>query len=270
MSDTPSMTRSTDTTPQAAPAASAAPTGGSNGEWFVSAFGEAYPLIYAHRDDASADGEAAGVAAMLDLQAGERLLDIACGGGRHAAAFARRGMNVTGIDLSAPLLAAASQRAELRGRVVRADVRALPFDAAFDAATNLFTSFGYFETDDENAAALMQMAQTLRPGGRLCMDHAHRAYVEATLVETETKTAGDMTLHIQRSIVQGRVVKRTRVVHADGREQPLLESVRLFTVDQITALFEQAGLDVVRIAGGFAGGELAVDSDRMIVCGVKR
>lgn len=238
-------------------------------DWFVTAFGEAYPLIYKHRDDASAGLEAAGVATLIDLQPGERLVDIACGAGRHAAAFADMGLNVVGVDLSANLLAEASQRPQLTGRLVRADVRALPFEGRFDAATNLFTSFGYFD-DDQNAAALKQMAGVLRPGGRLCLDHAHRAFVQETLVESETKQVDELTLRIRRSIEGDRVIKRTLAEHADGRTRDLIESVRLFTVDQITALFDDAGLSVERVAGSFDGGPLFDESDRMIVCGVKR
>lgn len=238
-------------------------------DWFITAFGEHYPLVYRHRDDASARREAAGAVRLLGLVGGERVLDICCGAGRHAEALAGMGFDVMGVDLSAPLLAEAEARPSLAGRLVQADVRALPFDREFDAATNLFTSFGYFETDEENRAALRQMAKALKPGGRLLMDHAHRAHVEANLVPTDTQRVGDMVVHNRRSIEGDRVVKRMTYTHADGTANELTESVRLFTPEEITSWFTDAGLDVTGVYGSMDGEPLDADRSRMIVVGVR-
>ncbi len=238
-------------------------------DWFITAFGEHYPLVYHHRDDASARREAAGAVELLGLTGGERVLDICCGAGRHAEAMAEAGFDVMGVDLSEPLLAEAERRPRLAGRLVRADVRALPFENEFDAATNLFTSFGYFESDDENRAALRQMAKVLRPGGRLLMDHANRDHVVANLVPEDTRAVGGMAVHNRRSIEGDRVVKRTTCTHADGSINELIERVRLFTPDEIAAWFAGAGLAVTGIFGSMDGEPFDEGKPRMIVVGVR-
>ena len=114
----------------------------------------------------------------LALRRGERVLDVACGFGRHSAELARRGLRVTGADLSSAMLAEA--RRLWRGRpglgFVRADMRRLPFRARFDAAACMFTSFGYFAHRD-NLRALCRIIAALKPGGRLLVDQPNLEYV---------------------------------------------------------------------------------------------
>src|SRR5947208_667361 len=94
--------------------------------WFHAAFGALYPIVYAHRDDAAAEREAAFAKEVLGMLEGDRVVDLACGDGRHLAAFPRIGLRAIGVDLSTTLLALARAR---RLAVVRADLRALPFRA---------------------------------------------------------------------------------------------------------------------------------------------
>src|SRR5712671_5684455 len=119
-------------------------------EWYKAAFGELYPLVYPHRDV----NEAARVASRLApiVAAARPTLDVACGDGRYMCALGAAGIDVYGVDLSEYLLGEAVKRAGLAGRVVCGDMRALPFvSGAFGSAINMFTSFGYFESDADNA-----------------------------------------------------------------------------------------------------------------------
>ncbi|HEX6791240.1 MAG TPA: class I SAM-dependent methyltransferase, partial [Candidatus Krumholzibacteria bacterium] len=119
------------------------------GEWYRVAFGELYPLVYPHRDVA----EAARVAARLApvIRSARPALDVACGNGRYMLALERAGVDMVGVDLSEYLLGEAVKNGQ-QGRVVCGDMRALPFVAgAFGSAINMFTSFGYFDDDADNA-----------------------------------------------------------------------------------------------------------------------
>ncbi len=234
--------------------------------WYVRSFGDYYNLLYQHRDDASAQREVTNLMTTMDLHAGMRVLDVCCGAGRHLAAMRRAGCDVFGIDLSPQLLAEASKRDAVRGRVARADIRALPFDQSFDAAVNLFTSFGYFTTDEENTAALHSIVRTLKQGGLFAMDHAHRGCVERTLKPRTVDQRGDATITATRSIEGDRVVKHTSI-QIDGQTHQLSESVRLYHPNEMATLFEQTGLMDVRIVGGFDGRALDDDADRMITIG---
>ena len=105
------------------------------------------------------------------------ILDVCCGYGRHAVELARRGFTVTGVDVSPVQIAHARRRAAEAGvaaRFIVGDARALPVRGPFDAAINMFLSFGYFATDEEHQAMLAGIARALRPGGRLLIDFWNR------------------------------------------------------------------------------------------------
>jgi SAM-dependent methyltransferase len=220
--------------------------------WFQHAFGALYPVIYAHRDDAAAEREALFARDALDLAAGQRLLDLACGDGRHLAAFSAFGLDVVGVDLSDALL----DRARARGcRVVRADLRALPFaSAVFDRATSFFTSFGYFESEDENLGALNEAARILRPGGRLLLDVPDRDHLERRLVPRSEFQRQGFRMRCDRAIDRGRVRKSVRVSNARGEEVAHFEeSVRVYALSELESILALSNFRIVRRSGGFDG-----------------
>ncbi|HEX7881103.1 MAG TPA: class I SAM-dependent methyltransferase [Candidatus Eisenbacteria bacterium] len=111
---------------------------------------------------------------MLDLTPKDRLLDLACGPGRHAVALGKQGIRVTGVDLSDRLLALAAQAAELEGvttvEFVKGDAREMPYNEEFDAAICLCEgAFGLLETDIENERVLNAIYRALKPGGRMAL-----------------------------------------------------------------------------------------------------
>lgn len=254
--------RMTDPTAQPVPPAHA---------WYQRAFDELYPLIYRHRDDASARREVGALLKTLHLRPSLRAVDIACGAGRHLRAMRDMGFDAVGVDLSQPLLDEAAAQRDLRRHVVRGDVRALPYaDATFDLATNLFTSFGYFDDDAANRQALAEMARLLRPGGRLVLDHANRARVGRDLVAHDVQQHGDYSVTSRRAIERNRMVKRMAIRDGSGRVEQIVEDVRLFERDELADWFADAGLDVARVMGHFGGASFGPDSPRMIFVGVRR
>ena len=242
------------------------PTHDRSPAWFERSFGDRYRLLYGHRDDAAARREIAALVDTMNLRPPLRVLDVCCGAGRHLEAMRQAGFDAWGVDLSPQLLADASNRDGVSGRVVRGDIRTLPFDGAFDAAVNLFTSFGYFQSDAENIAALLSIVRTLKRGGVLALDHAHRAFVERTLKPRTVEQRGDATITASRRIKGDRVTKQT-TVEIGGTTEQFVESVRLYRPDEMKAMFAAAGMAEVRIVGAFDGRVLDADSDRMITLG---
>ncbi len=247
--------------------------------WYELAFGELYPAIYSHRDDASARREILALARTLGLEHGEgagqgglRVLDVCCGDGRHAVALAALGLEVWGVDLSARLLARARRRRALRGRLAQADIRALPFaSGAFDLAVNLFTSFGYFEEDAENDRALREMARVVRPGGRLALDHMNRETALRRLRPRDEIRRDGLRILQTREAREGRILKRIEVFHEEtGKVSRIVENVRLYTPAEMQAMFERAGFETPRLYGAYDGAPLAPESERMIAVGVRR
>ncbi len=235
-------------------------------EWFEEWFGEEYLALYPHRD---AD-DAARLVALLTRQIGWgpgwRVLDIACGPGRHAAALDAAGLTITGVDLSAVLLRRARQVTS--SPLVRGDLRQLPFRrGALDAALNLFTSFGYFDTDDEHAAALREMTSVVRSGGWFVLDYLHDVPVRAALRGSVSDLApgSDGTTRLQRRLTRdGRFVIKD-ILLPDGRH--FLERVRLFSPAELTELLCDAGIDVQRTFGDYGGGAMTPEAPRCLLLG---
>src|SRR2546427_13196243 len=141
-------------------------------EWFEQWFGEEYHALYPHRDEEDARRAVALIRRAVPWGPEDRILDLACGPGRHAAELARWSGQVVGFDLSRAMLRRARERSG--GALVRGDMRALPFrDGSFALAVNLFTSFGYFLDDGEHRRGGSQVAAPLAPGGPFVLDYLH-------------------------------------------------------------------------------------------------
>lgn len=233
-------------------------------EWFEEWFGEEYLQLYPHRDQAEADRAVALVARATGLRSGWRVLDVGCGAGRHALAFRRIGARCVGLDLSLTLLRVA--RGVTDAPLVRADMRRLPIrPRSMDLTVSLFTSFGYFEHDEEHAAALREMVDTLRPGGWLVIDFLNADAVRAQLTPSERVPVRGGELTVKRSVsADGRYVCKS-IVTPDGRK--FSERVRLFAPAQIAAMLRDAGIEVRHRFGDYDAGPLRPGSPRTILAG---
>jgi SAM-dependent methyltransferase len=237
-------------------------------EWFEQWFGEAYLRLYPHRDDEDAGAAVALIDRLIPL-AGCRVLDLACGPGRHAAQLAARGARVVGLDLSLPLLARARMRTRGAVPMVRADMRQLPFGAGtFDVVVNLFTSFGYFAEDAQHQAVLADAASLLHPGGAFVLDFFNAAAVRQGLVPREERVVGSQRVVIQRRIdPAGHHVTKEMQLLDDGRS--FVERVRLFSGDELVTLMRNAGLDVRHRFGDYDGSPFRDSAPRAILFGIR-
>jgi SAM-dependent methyltransferase len=233
-------------------------------EWFEEWFGEEYLQLYPHRDDAEAERAVQLICRTVPFQPGWRVLDVACGAGRHARAFVAAGARCTGLDLSWTLLRLARQATN--APLVRADMRELPIrPGSIDLTVNLFTSFGYFEQDAEHAAALAEMTSTVRPGGWFVIDFLNPAAVRRRLVPVETMELAGSTIEVKRSVsADGRYVCKT-IRSAEGKRYT--ERVRLFEPDQISAMLQAAGVTVGFRFGDYDATPLTTESARTILLG---
>ena len=233
-------------------------------EWFEEWFGEEYLQLYPHRDDAEAERAVALIVGATGLAAGWRVLDVGCGAGRHARAFRGMGARCTGLDLSFTLLRVA--RGVTDAPLVRGDMRRLPIRArSMDLTVSLFTSFGYFEHDEEHAAALREMVATIRPGGWFVIDFLNAAEVRRRLVARETLAVRGGTAQVSRTMsADGRYVCKT-IVTPSGRS--FTERVRLFEQDQVISMLSETGVGVEHRFGDYHAAPLRADSPRTILAG---
>ncbi len=242
-------------------------------DWWKGFFDEHYLRRYIIEDEDTIEE----VLMLRDLlpEAPADLLDVACGSGRHSLALALVGYSVTGLDASVTLLDKARKAADLSGvaaEFVEADVRMIPYVECFDAAINMFTSFGYFTDDAENQQVLDGIARALKPGGRLVMDLAHRDRVLANYRETDWYELDDGTVvWVQRIFdpVRGvnTVVDRWR--NPDGSEDERYMRLRLYTATELDRMLRAAGLTSMTWYGSTRLHAFTPQSRRMIVLAEK-
>lgn len=247
---------------------------GEGKAWYEKWFGREYLEVYRHRNEAEAVADIDGIEKLLGAPLNEPILDLACGSGRHSIELARRGYTVTGIDLSAHLLAVAREHAEkeqLKIDFVRGDMRTPPFRDKFRTVLNMFTSFGYFESDDENARIMEAIARVLKIEGRFVIDYINREQVLATLVPEDEKEVEGRRVHQKRiyNPVIKRLEKTITIASGNSETRSFVESVRLFTAEEMVAMAENAGLMVEGIFGAIDGRAAGQDAPRTVLVGRK-
>lgn len=232
-------------------------------DWFQEWFGDEYLALYPHRDEAEAERAVRLIAAGVRGKKIVRALDLACGAGRHARPLAENWWTV-GLDLSAPLLRVA-RAADKDGNYVRADMRTLPFgDSVFGLAVNLFTSFGYFETDAQHRRVLAEVARVVERGGTFVLDFLNSAGIRTSLIPYDETTIGDKVVEQRREITNaGRYVQKTISVRGTGKT--FVERVRLFSAEELESMLEECGFSVVQKFGDYDGNALQSASPRAIL-----
>jgi SAM-dependent methyltransferase len=184
----------------------------------------------------------------------------------------RHTRNVVGLDLSRHLLALARESLGGQPRLVRADMRTLPFDGVFDVVMNYFTSFGYFLDEAQNLAVVRDMARALKPGGRFFLDYINHNWAQEHVDPESVRYENGYEIREDRWIDQERLrINKTTTILENGREIGSLdESVKLYTLDEMTRLLAEGGLAVERAFGDYSGDECCDPSKpRMIVVGRK-
>ena len=233
-------------------------------EWYENWFGGTYLEMYPHRDEEDAADAVALIAAMVPLE-DIRILDLACGSGRHSELLRKRSGDAVGLDLSMPLLRRARECCLPPIPLARGDMRSLPFaSSCFELVVNLFTSFGYFETDEESELVLQEVARVLKNRGRFVIDYLNASFVQDTLVDHEEQNLGGRRVIIERRISDdGRFVfKEMKLVY---EERSFVERVRLFSELELERFLVNAGFSVQERYGSYAGEDLTGDSPRVIL-----
>lgn len=216
-------------------------------EWFDSPY---YYTLYKNHDEDEAKQTLDNLLKALDLSPNARIMDLACGKGRHARYLAEKGYDVTGLDISAASIAFARQFEHEHLLFFQHDMR-LPFRINYyDAVMNMFTSFGYFETDKDHLKALINVGKGLKPGGLFLLDYFNSTWVRNQLVRTGEKTVDGITFYLKKSIRGGHVFKTVEFV-TGGRHFEFRERVRLFSLEEFRNMMQLAGMEIKQSFGGY-------------------
>lgn len=244
-------------------------------EWWENFFDADYLRVYEDHDMDRAEAEAAFVQKVLKLRRGQRVLDVCCGYGRHAVLFAKAGLDVTGFDRSR-LFIGNGKRAARKARVkvtwVQGDVRTMVVEPDFHAAVSLFTSIGFFSTEDENYQVVARSAAALKPGGQFLLDTFNRdSLVRCPHGRNWQPIRGGIMLASPAfDIEKSRLTVERTLILQNGRRRMAGFSLRIYTLAEVVAMFERASLEVTRTYGDFRGSKYTLDSPRIIVVGRKR
>jgi SAM-dependent methyltransferase len=244
----------------------------SHSEWPVAFFDDDYLRIY--RPMFTAEGtstEVDFIEGALAPPAGGSVLDLGCGYGRHANALAQRGFAVTGLDFNAHYLDIAAQEASTAGVSVTwrtGDMRALGFDREFDGVYSFFTSFGYYD-DEENELVIDGIARALKPGGRFLIDMVNR---DGILTHPDHRTWSqreDGALFMEEvslDLAASRVVSRQQLIDPRGGPRVIKEySLRVYTCAELAALLRRHGLRVLEVWGGAGRESYSAESRRLVL-----
>ena len=241
-------------------------------DWPVAFFDDDYLKIYRPMlTEERTREEVAFIESRLALPAGAAVLDLACGFGRHAIGMALRGFRVTGFDFNARYLEIAAHESDRAGAKVRwmvGDMRALSFEREFEGVYSYFTSFGYFE-DDENETVIANVARSLAPGGRFLLDMANRDWILTHPQQRTWNQREDGALLMEESALDlrtSRVVNRQTLIEPQGGTRVTKEfNLRVYTCAELTALLARHGLGVRSVWGGADGSDYSAESRRLVL-----
>lgn len=238
-------------------------------EWFEDWFSsDQYLNVYKHRDETDALKLLTLVSKHISISKDELILDAACGAGRYTNLALRYGYKAIGFDLSLPLLKKAredSLESVEDSFYFRSDIRSVGLKKMFMLILNVFTSFGYFDTEEENYSFIRNSINFLKPGGYFVFDYFNRNYVINNLVQVSDRRTGEYLVREKRRIEENRVVKEIEL-EKEGQTKQFVESVALYSHNAIQKVFEDVGYKLLNKFGDYEGSEFnEQESSRLIM-----
>lgn len=206
----------------------------------------------------------------LDLPKKSHILDLCCGHGRHSIELAKRGYLITAQDLNEKFLRLASKEAkkeDVRIRFVCKDMRNIPFFKEFDAVFNIFTSFGYLESDQDDFKTIQQVAKSLKTGGKFLLDIRNPDWILANFQSKNWRVVDDLIVLEERSLnlFPKKVITKVIYIEKEKTKQATEHSARLYDFLEIRSMLKKNGLAVQKVYGGLDFERYNRKSQRMII-----
>jgi len=210
----------------------------------------------------------------LKLQKGARILDLCCGNGRHAIELAKRGYVVTAQDLNKDFLKLAAREAKKENvqiRFVCKDMRDIPFQNEFGAIFNIFTSFGYLESSEEDFKVIQQVAKALKTGGKFLLDIRNRDWILANFQYKDWRIVDGLIVLEERYFdsFSGKVITQVIYIEKGKIKKTTEHSARLYNLPEINEMLKKVGLEIQKVYGGLDFEEYTAKSQRMIILSLK-
>lgn len=232
--------------------------------WYASWFDTPYyHILYKDRGYDEAQLFMRNLTDFLKLDTNSKILDLACGKGRHSVYLNSLGYDVTGVDLSKNSIRHAKQFENERLKFKVHDM-CEPTLKRYDAVFNLFTSFGYFEDDNDNLRTIKAIKQDLNAEGVAVIDFMNVNQVIKNLVPTEIKTMKGIDFHIERYVKDNHIYKEIRFTDAE-QDFMFTEKVKAITLDDFKTYFNKAGLTLKHTFGDYNLNSFDVESSSRLI-----
>lgn len=239
-------------------------------KWYLSIYlsGSRFKLFYTKK-------EIAFIKKALNLPKNEKILDLCCGHGRHLLPLANMGYQMTGLDLSKKALSILNKEIKnkkLKARIIRGDMRKIPFKNEFDAVINMFTAFGYLETDYEDFKVLKSVARALKPGGKFLIDIINRDYILANLQPKSWEKIGKLLILEERiyNFKNHHYTVKVWILDEKGKWHRNTYALRIYSLAEMKKNLSKVGLKIVKIYGDTIGNKkFNKNSKRLVILAIK-
>lgn len=215
--------------------------------WFDSPY---YHTLYANRSAEEAENFITAISTHLRIAANAKVLDVACGKGRHSKTLAKLGFDVTGIDLSKNSIEYAKQYTCDKLKFDVWDMRETYKEGYFHYVFNLFSSFGYFDNEEDDYAAIQAMYNNLKPGGTLVLDYINTEYAVKHMKSREIIPRGDIQFHIQKRLEKGFIKKKIEFL-VDGEDYTFEEQLKVINQFRFDEMLGAAGFTLLETFGDY-------------------
>jgi len=244
----------------------------ASGEWWHDFF-PSFRALFNEVSQRETNAQVRYLVKKLGLKQGQKFLDCPCGIGRISIPLARRGIRVTGVDITSSYLDELQRKAKRVGLKIpteRSDMRRIKFENEFDAAGNLWTSFGFFEREADHLLTIKRMYQALKPGGIFVLHVINRDWI---MVNYEPRSWYDIPggrVLEDRSFDYERSISRAEWIFIrDGQERVHRTGIRMFSLHELLALFRAAGFEEITASGSTKDDPVERRSRMMWVFGTK-
>jgi len=222
----------------------------NSSNWFASWFDTPYyHILYKDRNYREAQIFIDNITHYLNLPEKAKVLDLACGKGRHSIYLNQLGYDVIGADLSENSIVEANKNANDTLHFVVHDMRE-SYEEKFEAIFNLFTSFGYFEKEEDNFKTLIAIKESLSEYGFAVIDFMNSKQVIANLIPEENKEIDGIVFHIKRYLLDGFIIKEIDFEDKDEKFH-FVEKVKAYTLEDFQLMMNEAGIYLLDTFGDY-------------------
>jgi ubiquinone/menaquinone biosynthesis C-methylase UbiE len=246
-------------------------------EWFETLYKEDYLKLCGFGSLEQTIKEAEFIVNVLKLDSNSRVLDLCCGFGRHTHEISNLiNCQIVGIDLSDEYLSIARKKYSAPNiKYLKGDMRNIQIKEQFDAVTNLFTSFGFFESDEDNEKVIQQVNKSLKNGGLFLLDIENKFNFVLNDVLKKEYHWQQIDNHKycfifnEYDLANEREIFNAKIIESDKEEINVGYNIRLYSLPELKSLFKRNGLELINFWGDFDKSEYSIHSRRLITLAKK-